>query len=236
MLMHSVEVAADREQPPGVYPPLEIRFKDGRAIERHVAFAKGAPENPLSDARVPLPRSSQVEPVLGAARCKSIMDTVASLEDVSNARELLALLTSPRTATWGSSRPAWSNLLLGLDVGSLDHVRVHGFRRFVGILIQRAFVTVLRTSSVSSYCSSLTLPALITFANVAVSALMSAVNFSGSKTIGSNPRLSSFSLISGVAMIFSNSARSFPRFSFGLATGANAPNQVLRSNAAHRLR
>jgi len=91
-LMRTVEIAADREQPPGVYPPLEIRFKDGRAIERHVAFAKGAPENPLSDAELRAKVVSQVEPVLGAAWCKSLMDTVASLEDVADVSELLRLL------------------------------------------------------------------------------------------------------------------------------------------------
>jgi 2-methylcitrate dehydratase PrpD len=94
-LMRTVEVAADREQKPGTYPPLEIRFKDGRAIERHVAFAKGAPENPLSDAELRVKVISQVEPVLGASRCKSLMDAVASLEDVADARELLKRLAMP---------------------------------------------------------------------------------------------------------------------------------------------
>jgi 2-methylcitrate dehydratase PrpD len=94
-LMRTVEVAAYREQPPGTYPPLEIRFRNGRAIERHIAFAKGAPENPLSDAELHAKVVSQVEPVLGAAGCKSLMATVASLEDVPNARELLTLLARP---------------------------------------------------------------------------------------------------------------------------------------------
>jgi len=97
-LMRSVEVAADREQKPGTYPPLEMRFRDGRAIERHIAFAKGAPENPLSDAELRIKVVSQIEPVLGGARCKSLMDTVASLEDVPDARELLTLLVRPRAA------------------------------------------------------------------------------------------------------------------------------------------
>ena len=97
--MRTVEVAADREQKPGTYPPLEIRFRDGRAIERHIAFAKGAPENPLSDAELRVKVVSQVEPVLGAARCKSLIDTVASLEDVPDARALLTLLARPPIAT-----------------------------------------------------------------------------------------------------------------------------------------
>ena len=91
-LMRRVEVAADREQKPGTYPPLEIRFRDGRAIERHIAYAKGAPENPLSDEELRGKVVSQVEPVLGAAQCKALMAAVASLDEVKDARDVLSLL------------------------------------------------------------------------------------------------------------------------------------------------
>src|SRR3954464_5190938 len=65
-LMQLVQVDADREQKPGTYPPLEIRLRDGRSIERHVRFGKGAPENPLSDEELRHKVVSQVAPVLGA--------------------------------------------------------------------------------------------------------------------------------------------------------------------------
>jgi 2-methylcitrate dehydratase PrpD len=94
-LMRIVEVAADREQPPATYPPLEVRLKDGRTIERHVKYAKGAPENPLSDDELRGKVVSQVEPVLGPAQCRTLIECVASLEDVRDAWELLRLL-SPR--------------------------------------------------------------------------------------------------------------------------------------------
>jgi hypothetical protein len=49
------------------------RFTDGRRIERHIPFAKGAPENPLSDEELHRKVVSQVEPVLGKARCSELM-------------------------------------------------------------------------------------------------------------------------------------------------------------------
>jgi len=62
-LMSATSVVADRAMKPGEYPPLEIRFTDGRSIERHIPFAKGAPENPLSDDELHRKAVSQIEPV-----------------------------------------------------------------------------------------------------------------------------------------------------------------------------
>ena len=92
-LMRTVEIAADREQPPGTYPPLEVRLKDGRTVERHVKYGKGAPENPLSDDELRAKVVSQVEPVLGAAQCRALIECVASFDDVRDARELLRCVT-----------------------------------------------------------------------------------------------------------------------------------------------
>ena len=64
-LMSATSVVADRSMKPGEYPPLEIRFTDGRTIERHIPFAKGAPENPLSDDELHRKAVSQIEPVFG---------------------------------------------------------------------------------------------------------------------------------------------------------------------------
>jgi 2-methylcitrate dehydratase PrpD len=93
-LMSATDVVADREMKAGTYPPLEIRFRDGRSIERHIPFAKGAPENPLSDAELRDKAVSQIEPVLGEARCKALLACVASLEDVRDFAELTALLAA----------------------------------------------------------------------------------------------------------------------------------------------
>ena len=91
-LMRATTVAADREQPPNTYPPLEIRFTDGRTIERHVKFGKGAPENPLSDDELHRKVVSQVEPVLGAKGCAALIACVSELESVRDATELMRLL------------------------------------------------------------------------------------------------------------------------------------------------
>lgn len=91
-LMAATEVVADREQPAGTYPPLEVRLKDGRRIERHVKFAKGAPENPLTDDELHAKAVSQIEPVLGGSRCAALLACVASLEDVRDIAELVDLL------------------------------------------------------------------------------------------------------------------------------------------------
>jgi 2-methylcitrate dehydratase PrpD len=91
-LMSITEVVADREMKAGTYPPLEIRFADGRTIERHIAFAKGAPENPLSDEELRLKAVSQIEPVLGKERCAAILQRINSLEDVRDFSDLTRLL------------------------------------------------------------------------------------------------------------------------------------------------
>ena len=94
-LMGATEIAADREMPPGTYPPLEIRFKDGRCVERHVKFAKGAPENPLSDEELRYKAASQIEPVIGKTRCTALLACIASLEDARDFGELTRLVTTP---------------------------------------------------------------------------------------------------------------------------------------------
>lgn len=97
-LMRSVEVAADRTLKAGEYPPLELVLADGRRIERHIPFAKGAPENPLSDAELRTKVASLLEPALGAARCNEVADCVAALECVKDVRELIRLLVPQERA------------------------------------------------------------------------------------------------------------------------------------------
>ncbi len=93
-LMSATSVVADRAMRPGEYPPLEIRFADGRIIERHIPFAKGAPENPLSDDELHRKAVSQIEPVFGRARCSDILACVSALDSVADFGELMRLLAS----------------------------------------------------------------------------------------------------------------------------------------------
>ena len=76
----------------GEFPPLELVLGDGRRIERHIRFAKGAPENPLDEAELQAKVASQVEPVLGAAACARLVEAVAGLESLRDFREVVRLL------------------------------------------------------------------------------------------------------------------------------------------------
>jgi len=91
-LMRRTAVVADRELKPGQYPPLEVRLADGRIIERHVAFAKGAPENPLSEEELSSKVVSLVEPQFGRIRCRELMSCASALEQLPDMRELMQLL------------------------------------------------------------------------------------------------------------------------------------------------
>ena len=94
--MSATSVVADRSMKPGEYPPLEIRFTDGRSVERHIPFAKGAPENPLSDDELHCKAVSQIEPVLGKTRCDELISRVLKLEMVPDFEELTRLLVAER--------------------------------------------------------------------------------------------------------------------------------------------
>ena len=91
-LMRATKVLADRAVKPGEYPPLELVLSDGRRIERHIRFAKGAPERPLSDDELGVKVASLLEPALGAARSRELTDCVAGLESVKDFRDLVRLL------------------------------------------------------------------------------------------------------------------------------------------------
>ncbi len=95
-LMEKVTVLADRAIVPGQYPPLEVRLKDGRVTERFIPFAKGAPELPLTDSELAAKVDSLIAPALGAARCREIVDCVASLETLPDLKTLIRLMTPDR--------------------------------------------------------------------------------------------------------------------------------------------
>jgi len=91
-LMAATTLLADRTIKIGEYPPLEVELADGRRIERHVLYAKGAPQNPLSDAELDAKVAALIDPVLGASRRREIAAAVAGLEQLSDARTLARLL------------------------------------------------------------------------------------------------------------------------------------------------
>jgi len=91
-LMQRIEVVADRTLKIGEYPPLELRLKDGRRLEHQTPFAKGAPENPLSDSELQTKVSSLITPVFGAERCRALIACVETLEKLPDIRALTRLL------------------------------------------------------------------------------------------------------------------------------------------------
>jgi len=91
-LMRATEVVADRMLGPTDYPPLELHLKDGRRFERAIAFGKGAPENPLSDAELALKVESLIAPALGAQRHRDIVAAVEQLDEAPDAAALVDLL------------------------------------------------------------------------------------------------------------------------------------------------
>jgi 2-methylcitrate dehydratase PrpD len=95
-LMAATSLLADRVISAGDYPPIEVELTDGRRLERHVQFAKGAPQNPLSDAELADKVASLIDPVLGAPRRHEIAATVATLH-LSDVRALIRLLSRGST-------------------------------------------------------------------------------------------------------------------------------------------
>jgi 2-methylcitrate dehydratase PrpD len=83
----------DRVIAAGDYPPIEVVFSDGRRLERHVQFAKGAPQNPLSDKELADKVAALIDPVLGASRRSEIVATIARLDELDDLRILTRLLT-----------------------------------------------------------------------------------------------------------------------------------------------
>jgi 2-methylcitrate dehydratase PrpD len=92
-LMAATTLLSDRIIKIGEYPALEVELADGRRIERHVLFPKGAPQNPLTDQEHTSKLASLIDPVLGVARRRSITTAVAALEELSDLRALTRLLT-----------------------------------------------------------------------------------------------------------------------------------------------
>ena len=91
-LMSATTLLDDRVIAPGDYPAIEVEFSDGRRSERHVQFAKGAPQNPLSDSELADKVGSLIDPVLGASRRGEIAATVWRLEELHDTRILTRLL------------------------------------------------------------------------------------------------------------------------------------------------
>src|SRR4029450_1130332 len=92
-----VELVADR----GLMEPaaprsarVEVRLRDGRTVNRFTRHAPGTKENPLGAAAVNAKARSLMEPVIGARRTAAVIERVHGLDNVTDVRDLGALLRS----------------------------------------------------------------------------------------------------------------------------------------------
>jgi 2-methylcitrate dehydratase PrpD len=91
-LMTRVVLVADRSLGPTEYAAVELLLHDGRSAERQVQFAKGHPDNPLSEAEVEAKARSLLAPAIGDAATDKLVVSVKNLEKVADIRSITDLL------------------------------------------------------------------------------------------------------------------------------------------------
>ena len=72
---------------------VEIGLKDGRRLAARVLDPKGEGENPMSDADLERKLQVNCEPLIGAAKCRALVDAVWEFDRAGTAAPLLRLLT-----------------------------------------------------------------------------------------------------------------------------------------------
>lgn len=72
---------------------IEVTLRDGRKVSHFTRHAPGTKENPLSTERVNEKARNLIAPVLGAQKTEELIKRVHAIEQVSNVRELMPLLT-----------------------------------------------------------------------------------------------------------------------------------------------
>jgi 2-methylcitrate dehydratase PrpD len=74
---------------------IEVETTDGRRLREIVAYSKGLPENPMSEAEVKDKFRSLVEPILPRGRTQQIIEAVDNLESIDDIDRLARLLVVP---------------------------------------------------------------------------------------------------------------------------------------------
>jgi 2-methylcitrate dehydratase PrpD len=67
---------------------VRLRLNDGRVLEKHVAHATGAPENPLSDEALGAKFRELATPTLGAARAEALLAQLWRLDSLDRVSDL----------------------------------------------------------------------------------------------------------------------------------------------------
>ena len=73
---------------------VEVVFKDGTLLTQHVEAPRGTVENPMTRDEVAAKARGLMEPVLGVAVCKSLIERVLGLEKTKDIRELRPLMSA----------------------------------------------------------------------------------------------------------------------------------------------
>ena len=73
---------------------VQVATRDGRQLEKRVTTFKGRSENPLTTVEVEAKAQELLEPVLGQARARQLMDAIGKLERLASVRDLRPLLSA----------------------------------------------------------------------------------------------------------------------------------------------
>ncbi len=71
---------------------VEVTLSDGTRLSERVEHVRGTPENPMTRDEVAAKARELMTPVLGAAKCSKLIESVLELQNVKDIRELRPLL------------------------------------------------------------------------------------------------------------------------------------------------
>jgi 2-methylcitrate dehydratase PrpD len=71
---------------------IEVTLNDGRELSHRTVAVRGTPENPMETAEVEEKARGLMAPVLGDARAQALIEAIADIESLANARDLRPLL------------------------------------------------------------------------------------------------------------------------------------------------
>lgn len=77
-------------------PVVKVRCTDGRLLQEQVLFAKGHPENPVSDEEIRTKARDLMAPILGSEQSASIERAIDHIEEIQDFRTFAALLQKVR--------------------------------------------------------------------------------------------------------------------------------------------
>ena len=94
--MSRVTVSSDPALPEGAEAHVTVETRDGRRFDRHVPFARGAPENPLSLEEVIAKYEELAPRALAPDAVREVKKAVFALESPGRLRRLQDALGRPR--------------------------------------------------------------------------------------------------------------------------------------------